>query len=119
VAQRDHPARRFSGLCAGVPAEDYTCSTRGLDGAAIRQHYEKGSPERILDLTLRTGPFGDRYGENPDALTPEKTNVPSPPYFIDEPSGNGALNGIPVTVSAIETHLKDTESNGVQPFHRS
>jgi len=27
------------------------------------------------------------------------TNVLSPPMFIDEPSGNGALNGIPVTVS--------------------
>ena len=27
------------------------------------------------------------------------TNVLSPPTFIDEPSGNGALNGIPVTVS--------------------
>jgi anaerobic selenocysteine-containing dehydrogenase len=31
-----------------------------------------GGPERILDLTLRTGPFGDRYGENPDGLTLEK-----------------------------------------------
>jgi len=27
------------------------------------------------------------------------TNVLSPPRFIDEPSGNGALNGIPVTVA--------------------
>jgi hypothetical protein len=26
------------------------------------------------------------------------TNVLSPPTFIDEPSGNGALNGIPVTI---------------------
>jgi hypothetical protein len=26
------------------------------------------------------------------------TNVLSPPHFLDEPSGNGALNGIPVTV---------------------
>ena len=29
----------------------------------------EGGPERILDLTLRTGPFGDRYGENPGGLT--------------------------------------------------
>ncbi|HKP42855.1 hypothetical protein [Mycobacterium sp.] len=29
------------------------------------------------------------------------TNVLSPPTFIDEPSGNGALNGIPVTVTAV------------------
>ena len=26
-----------------------------------------------------------------------------PPTFIDEPSGNGVLNGIPVTVAAIAT----------------
>jgi hypothetical protein len=28
------------------------------------------------------------------------TNVLSPPEFLDEPLGNGALNGIPVTVAA-------------------
>jgi hypothetical protein len=38
----------------------------------VRTHYEHGGPERILDLTLRTGPFGDRYGENPDGLTLDK-----------------------------------------------
>jgi anaerobic selenocysteine-containing dehydrogenase len=31
------------------------------------------------------------------------TNVLSPPTFIDEPSGNGALNGIPVTVTRVRT----------------
>jgi anaerobic selenocysteine-containing dehydrogenase len=31
------------------------------------------------------------------------TNALSPPTFIDEPSGNGALNGIPVSVTAIRT----------------
>lgn len=75
---------RLTGLCTGVPAEDvdvaaiddgffdYMAFTQGLDGAEIREHYEHGGPERILDLTLRTGPFGDRYGENPDGLTLEK-----------------------------------------------
>ena len=29
------------------------------------------------------------------------TNILSPPTFLDEPSGNGALNGIPVTVAAV------------------
>ena len=51
---------------------DYMAYTQGLDGAEIRTHYEHGGPERILDLTLRTGPFGDRYGENPDGLTLDK-----------------------------------------------
>jgi anaerobic selenocysteine-containing dehydrogenase len=72
---------RLTGLCTGTPAEDvdvsvlddgffdYMCFTQGLDGAEIRAHYDHGGPERMLDLTLRTGPFGDRYGENPDGLT--------------------------------------------------
>lgn len=75
---------RLTGLCAGTPAEDvdvaaiddgffdYMAFTQGLDGAEIRKHYTHGGPERILDLTLRTGPFGDRYGQNPDGLTLEK-----------------------------------------------
>ncbi|MCK0176029.1 MULTISPECIES: molybdopterin-dependent oxidoreductase [Mycobacteriaceae] len=72
---------RLTGLLTGTPAEDvdvaaiddgffdYLAFTQGLDGAAIRAQYEHGGPERILDLTLRTGPFGDRYGERPDGLT--------------------------------------------------
>ena len=28
------------------------------------------------------------------------TNILSPPTFLDEPSGNGALNGIPVAVTS-------------------
>jgi anaerobic selenocysteine-containing dehydrogenase len=75
---------RLTGLCTGTPAEDvdvaaiddgffdYMAFTQGLDGAAIRSRYKHGGPERILDLTLRTGPFGDRYGENPDGLTLDK-----------------------------------------------
>ena len=83
---RDRPEEweiliRLTGLCAGTPAEDvdvaaiddgffdYLCFTQGLDGAQIRSHYTHGGPERILDLTLRTGPFGDFYGQVPDGLT--------------------------------------------------
>ncbi|OBF49485.1 molybdopterin dinucleotide-binding protein [Mycobacterium sp. 852002-50816_SCH5313054-b] len=72
---------RLTGLCTGTPAEDvdvaaiddgffdYLAFTRGLDGAEIRKLYEYGGPERMLDLTLRTGPFGDQYGNNPGGLT--------------------------------------------------
>ncbi|WP_396912261.1 molybdopterin dinucleotide binding domain-containing protein, partial [Mycolicibacterium sp.] len=75
---------RPTGLCTGTPAEDvdvaaiddgffdYMAFTRGLDGAALREQYGGGGPERMLDLTLRTGPFGDRYGENPDGVTLDK-----------------------------------------------
>ena len=48
------------------------CFTQGLDGAEIRSYYDHGGPERTLDLTLRSGPFGDRYGQNPDGLTLDK-----------------------------------------------
>ncbi len=72
---------RLTGLCTGTPAEDvdvaaiddgffdYLAFTRGVDGGQIRKLYDHGGPERMLDLTLRTGPFGDRYGENPGGLT--------------------------------------------------
>lgn len=72
---------RLTGLCTGTPAEDvdvaaiddgffdYLAFAQGVDGAEIRKLYDRGGPERILDLTLRTGPFGDRYGENPGGLT--------------------------------------------------
>ena len=86
---RDRPEEweiliRLTGLCTGTPAEDvdvaaiddgffdYMAFTQGLDGATIREHYDRGGPERILDFTLRTGPFGDRYGENPDGVTLDK-----------------------------------------------
>jgi anaerobic selenocysteine-containing dehydrogenase len=72
---------RLTGLCTGTPAEDvdvaaiddgffdYLAFTQGLDGAVLRERYRHGGPERMLDLTLRTGPFGDRYGDNPGGLT--------------------------------------------------
>ncbi|MBW0019912.1 MAG: molybdopterin-dependent oxidoreductase [Mycobacterium sp.] len=76
---------RLTGLCTGTPAEDvdvaaiddgffdYLAFTRGVDGGEIRKLYYdaglQGGPERILDLTLRTGPFGDQYGKNPGGLT--------------------------------------------------
>jgi anaerobic selenocysteine-containing dehydrogenase len=72
---------RLTGLCTGTPAEDvdvaaiddgffdYLAFTRGVDGEQIRKLYEHGGPERMLDLTLRTGPFGDQYGKNPGGLT--------------------------------------------------
>ncbi|MGV0052350.1 molybdopterin-dependent oxidoreductase [Mycobacterium colombiense] len=72
---------RLTGLCTGTPAEDvdvtaiddgffdYLAFTQGLDGAQIRKLYDHGGPERMLDLTLRTGPFGDQYGKNPGGLT--------------------------------------------------
>jgi len=89
---------RLAGLCAGEPANevdvvaiddgffDYLASVHELDGAEIRAgyagtEYEHGGPERLLDLTLRTGPFGDRYGADPDGLTLDQ--VKAEPHGID------------------------------------
>ncbi|UDY36504.1 molybdopterin oxidoreductase family protein [Dermatobacter hominis] len=89
---------RLAGACLGQPAEevdvtaiddgffDVMASVHGLDGAEIRAGYERdglpnAGPERLVDLTLRTGPFGDRYGEVPDGITLEK--VRAEPHGID------------------------------------
>lgn len=75
---------RLGALCAGIPQD-------GLDVAGIDDGYfsalaEMGGadpavalaaspdpgPERINDLAVRTGPWGDRYGADPDGLTLEK-----------------------------------------------
>ena len=34
--------------------------------------YDYGGPERMIDLQLRMGPYGDRYGENPDGINLQK-----------------------------------------------
>ncbi len=58
---------------------DFLVTVNGLDPATVRAHYESGGPERLLDLSLRTGPWGDRYGENPDGITLQT--------FKDNPDG--------------------------------
>jgi anaerobic selenocysteine-containing dehydrogenase len=47
---------------------------KGLDPAVVLAQYagtrhEHGGPERLLDLTIRTGPWGDGYGREPGGLT--------------------------------------------------
>jgi anaerobic selenocysteine-containing dehydrogenase len=66
---------------------DVMASTRGIDGAAVRERYAaeglyaEGGPERLLDLTLRSGPYGDRYGEVPGGLTLEA--LEEQPHGVD------------------------------------
>jgi anaerobic selenocysteine-containing dehydrogenase len=84
---------RLAGACLGQPAEDVDvgvvddgffdvlASVHGLDGATLRERYAEGGPERLLDLTLRTGPFGDRYGERPDGLNLDV--VKAAPHGVD------------------------------------
>ncbi len=61
---------------------DVLADSRGLDGPTVREQYDHGGPVRMLDLTLRTGPFGDRYGEMPDGITLERLRAePHGIYF--------------------------------------
>jgi anaerobic selenocysteine-containing dehydrogenase len=83
---------RLAGICLGqAPDEvdvaaiddgffDVLASVHGLDGAALREGYDHGGPERLLDLTLRTGPFGDRYGEREGI---DLAQVKAAPHGID------------------------------------
>ncbi len=94
----DRPAEwelltRLGALCAGMHGEDIDVAAlddgffsslvqaKGLDPAAVMSHYDHGGPERLLDLTIRTGPWGDRYGEDPDGLTLESFRAA--PHGID------------------------------------
>lgn len=84
---------RLAGACLGTPMADFDVAAiddgffdvlamaHGVDGAAAREHYDEGGPMRLLDLQIRSGPFGDRYGENPDGLTLAK--VQASPDGID------------------------------------
>ena len=44
------------------------CRAKGLDPAEILPLYDHGGPERMIDWSIRTGPFGDGYGTR-DGLT--------------------------------------------------
>jgi anaerobic selenocysteine-containing dehydrogenase len=61
-------------------------TAQGLDPEKVLAQYsgtrfEGGGPERMLDLTIRTGPWGDRYGEKPGGLTLE--SFEAEPHGID------------------------------------
>ncbi len=60
----------FSGLVAGV-TQIPGSRIAGRDPAEIVAAAGEPGPERLLDFTIRTGPWGDRYGEDPDGLTLE------------------------------------------------
>jgi anaerobic selenocysteine-containing dehydrogenase len=87
---------RLAGLMAGMKNTDIDvhgiddgyfmalCEMQGVDATDVLSHYDPSSPEahgpmRMLDLQIRTGSFGDRYGEVPDGLTLQ--------HFRDQPHG--------------------------------
>ncbi len=95
-----HPARRRLPRAAGGRGRRGRHRRRVLRragrGARLRRRrrsgsgYDHGGPERLLDLTLRTGPFGDRYGEVPDGLDLEKVKAAAARH---RPRADGAAPG--------------------------
>ena len=54
----------------------------GLDPADVASHYDQGGPLRLTDFAIRTGPWGDRYGEHPGGLTLD--DFRANPHGIDQ-----------------------------------
>jgi anaerobic selenocysteine-containing dehydrogenase len=94
----DRPAEweiltRLAGLLAGMSNADIDvgaiddgyfaalCEAKGVDASEVMANYDDRGPERMLDLQIRTGPFGDRYGENADGLTLQ--DLREQPHGID------------------------------------
>ncbi|HTE62460.1 MAG TPA: molybdopterin-dependent oxidoreductase [Solirubrobacteraceae bacterium] len=85
------------------------------DGAPARVENRAGALEAPVEVTdaimpgVVSMPHGWGHGKPGTRMSVANdspgvnTNILSPPTFIDEPSGNGALNGIPVTVAAVAT----------------
>ena len=95
-ADRPHEGQivaRLGWLCTGGTNVDFDfeslddawfaalCRSQGLDAQETIARYDEGGPERIVDLSIRTGPWGDRYGEVPDGLTLEM--IKAQPHGID------------------------------------
>jgi anaerobic selenocysteine-containing dehydrogenase len=53
----------------------------GRDPNDIVASYTHGGPERLLDLAIRTGPWGDGYGAHPEGLTLER--IAAEPNGVD------------------------------------
>jgi anaerobic selenocysteine-containing dehydrogenase len=71
---------RLGAMCAGIRNADVDvaalddgffdalATAKGVDPGVARSGSPGQGPLRLLDLQIRTGPWGDRYGEVPDGL---------------------------------------------------
>jgi anaerobic selenocysteine-containing dehydrogenase len=74
---------RLGALCAGMTNDEIDikqlddayfttlCTWADLDPDPILEASPEPGPKRIIDMTIRTGPWGDRFGERPDGITLE------------------------------------------------
>jgi anaerobic selenocysteine-containing dehydrogenase len=91
----------FAGIVAMLTQREGS-AIEGRDPAEIVAQAGEPGPERLLDFTLRTGPWGDAYGAEPDGLTLAKLKqepngvdmgplVPRLDDLLETPSGKVEL----------------------------
>jgi anaerobic selenocysteine-containing dehydrogenase len=61
----------FVGLVSMITEQEGS-PVHGRDVEEILAEHPTPGPERILDFAIRSGPWGDAYGSNPDGLTLER-----------------------------------------------
>ncbi|MDB5425047.1 MAG: hypothetical protein JWQ29_2463 [Phenylobacterium sp.] len=83
------------------------CDRVGVDRAAGLAMWPEPGCERILDLCIRTGPFGDRLGENPGGLTLAtfKANPNGVLLGAAEPQGAAAITTPSGKIELAPPHL--------------
>lgn len=82
----DEAADQLDDLAAHALADAAVRDTNGPVGGhraeeLLQQASDTRGPERLLDIALRTGPFGDGFGENPDGIS--LTALRARPHGID------------------------------------
>ena len=75
---------------------DARAARHGIDPATV-DHEGRRGPDRIVDLTVRTGPWGDRYGQQPDGLNLDR--LKQHPHGIDFGPSHAALDDVLRTAS--------------------
>ena len=75
----------------------FYCRAQGLDPARIIELAPEPGPERLCDFSVRMGPWGDRYGDNPGGLT--LADIKAAPNGIDRGPAVARLHEVLTTES--------------------
>lgn len=100
------------------------CGVKGIDPAAALNSTTLRGPERLVDWEIRTGPFGDRYGEVPDGWNLQR--LQEHPHGIDlgpmQPRAaeavctpNGRINLAPPYLLSDVPRLSERIAKGAAP----
>jgi len=118
------PAFDLAACDARLLAEDLRRVATGVpepvQAAMLAALGERAGPERLLDLALRSGPYGDRFGQRPDGLSlaalkdaPHGVDLgalqPRLPEILRTPSGRIELWPAPLAaeLAAVDVALRE------------